>query len=82
MERKETYAEFQARMDRAREKDAGETNKAGVLGLGIYVAGVATYFYLKSSDWHGIYFLFAAVNSLLIAIATSLLVGIYRSRRP
>lgn len=69
-------------MDRAREKDVGETNKAAVFGIGIYAAGLAAYFYLKSSDWHGIYLLFAAVNLLLFAVATSLLVGIYRSRRP
>jgi len=69
-------------MDRAREKDASETNRAAVFGIGIYAAGLAAYFYLKSGDWHGIYFLFAGVNLLLLAVATSLLIGIYKSRRP
>jgi len=82
LERKETYAEFQARMDRAREKDAAETNKAAVFGIGIYAAGLAAYFYLRSGDWHGIYFLFAGVDLLLLAVAASLLIGIYKSRRP
>jgi hypothetical protein len=69
-------------MDRAREKDAAETNKAAVIGIGIYAAGLAAYYYLRSGDWNGIYFLFAGVNLLLLAIASSLLIGIYKSRRP
>ena len=69
-------------MDRAREKDVAETNKWTVFGIGIYGAGVAAYFYLRSADWHGIYFLFAGVDLLLLAVAASLLTGIYKSRRP
>ena len=82
MKRKETYKEFQARMDRIREKDAADTNRAAVFGLSIYAAGLAAYCYLRSGDWHGIYFLYAGVNLLLITVAASLLIGIYKSRRP
>jgi hypothetical protein len=69
-------------MDRAREGDAAKTNKVAVFGIGIYAAGLAAYFHLRSGDWHGIYFLFAGVNLLLLVVAGSLLFGIYKSRRP
>ena len=69
-------------MDRAREKDAAETNRAAVTIIVIYAMGLSAYYYLRSGDWHGIYFLFAGVNLLLFAVATSLLIGIYKSRTP
>ena len=81
MATQETHAEFQARMDRAREKGAAESTRAAVVGIVIYVIGLSTYFYLKSGDWHGVYFLFVGVNLLLLTIAISLLIGIYRSRK-
>lgn len=68
-------------MDRAREGNAAETNKAAVFGIGIYAVGLASYYYLRSGDWHGIYFFFVGVNLLLLAVAASLLIGIYKSRR-
>ena len=68
-------------MDRARKKDAAETNRAAVFGISIYAAGIAAYYYLRSGDWHGVYFLYAGVNLLLLAVAAGSLVGIYRSRR-
>ena len=68
-------------MDSARKKDATETNRAAVIGISIYAAGIAAYYYLRSGDWHGVYFLYAGVNLLLLAVAAGLPVGIYRSRR-
>jgi hypothetical protein len=80
LERKETDEEFQARMDRARKKSAAETNREVVFVICFYAAGFAGYYYLRHGDWHGVYFLFAGVNLLLLAVATSLLIGIYKSR--
>ena len=82
MNRRETHQEFQQRMDRARAESAAEANKGAIFGVGIYAIGLAAYFYLKSGEWHGVYFLFAGVNLLLFAVAVGLLIGTYRSRRP
>jgi hypothetical protein len=82
LERKETDEEFQARMDRARKKSAAENNKEVLYVICFYAAGFAGYYYLRHGDWRGVYFLFAGVNLLIIAVATSLLIGIYKSRRP
>lgn len=80
MER-ESHKEFAARMDRARESDAAEDNRATVVGLTVYALAIAAYLLFRHERMSVLGVVLVAMVSILLAVMIRSLISIYRSRR-
>ena len=77
---KQTHAEFQARMDRARDEDYANLHAAAALAVVVSVLLALAAYYLAQDVSRFFLFFFAGGNLLLTAVAVRLLYGIHKSR--